>query len=54
MNVTLVTSILGTSDILYHFDQVFTILGNFHAEMAEKFSFDLRRLKKILFFRCDA
>jgi len=30
--------------------QMFTILGNFHAEMAENFSFDLRRIKKKYFF----
>jgi hypothetical protein len=33
-----------------YFDQVFTILRNFHAEMAEIFSFDLRQILKNTFF----
>jgi hypothetical protein len=37
---------LGKLRILYYFDQVFTILGKKWAEMADKFSFDLRRIKK--------
>ena len=36
--------------ILYYYDQSFTILEIFHSEMAEKFSFDLRRIKKYTFF----
>jgi len=42
--------------ILYYFDQVFTILEKKWAEMADNFSFDLRRIKKNSFFfvvMCD-
>ena len=40
--------------LLYYYDQSFTILEIFHAEMAENFSFDLRRIKKkYFFFGCD-
>jgi hypothetical protein len=35
---------------LYYFDQVFTILGKISPEMADKISFDLRRIKKNCFF----
>jgi len=41
--------------ILYHFDRVFTDLGFSVSEKADKFSFDLRRIKKPCgFFACDA
>jgi hypothetical protein len=33
-------------DILYHFDQVFTILKILVSEKADKFSFELRRILK--------
>jgi len=39
--------------VLYYFDQMFTILGNFHAEMAEIFSFYLRFFFFFFFFRYD-
>ena len=39
--------------ILYHFDQMFTIFGKNSPEMANKFSFDLRQIKKIVFSGCD-
>jgi hypothetical protein len=38
------------SDILYYFDQSFTILEKIYSEMADKFSFDLRRIKTNSFF----
>ena len=51
----IIASVGGFCDeLLYYYDQPLTILENFHAEMAEKFSFDLRRIKKKkLFFGCD-
>jgi len=36
----------GTRVVLYHFDQVFTILENSVSEKAEKLSFELRRILK--------
>ena len=30
-------------EVLYYFEQVFAILGNFRAGMADKFSFDKRK-----------
>ena len=41
---------LSISTVLYYFDQVFTILEKKWAEMANKFSFDLRQIKKNSFF----
>ena len=35
---------LGCLGILYYSDRLFIILEIFHAEMADKFSFDLRRI----------
>jgi len=41
--------------ILYYYDQSFMILGKNYSKMADKFSFDLRQIKKnIFFFRCDS
>jgi len=42
--------VTAVARLLYYYDRSFTILENFHAEMAEKFSFDLRRIKKNTFF----
>jgi hypothetical protein len=36
--------------LLYYYDQSFTILEKNYSEMADKFSFDLRRIKKNSFF----
>ena len=36
--------------VLYRFDRSFTIFGKKSPEMADKFSFDLRRIKKNSFF----
>ena len=41
---------INTVDVLYHFDQVFTILEILVSEKADKFSFELRRILKRSFF----
>jgi hypothetical protein len=37
-------------ELLYYYDQSFTILEKNYSEMADKFSFDLRRIKTNSFF----
>ena len=46
LNTELLQYYIILSPILYHFDQVFTILKNFVSEKADKFSFELRRILK--------
>jgi hypothetical protein len=46
---------LSGDGVLYYYDQSFTILEKNYSEMADKFSFDLRQIKKnSFFFGCDS